>query len=222
MSEVFVNYRTGDADEAAVVLERALSERFGSGAVFRAAKDIRPGQTFDKELLRGVRCCKVLLAVIGPQWARHSRLREEDDWVRREILTAHELDIPVIPILKGREAPRLKAADLPPELAWLADLQSLRLDMRDSITDLRRIGDELAVRIPALERADRQAPTPANTSGAARNIFNGNRGAVHTGTGDLNNNSNHFTGDGATYIQGTNQGGVNHTFGRPSSARDDR
>jgi hypothetical protein len=42
MHEVFINYRTGDSDEAATMIERTLSERFGTERIFRAAKSIAP------------------------------------------------------------------------------------------------------------------------------------------------------------------------------------
>ncbi|MFC4906914.1 toll/interleukin-1 receptor domain-containing protein [Actinomadura gamaensis] len=156
MNEVFINYRTGDGDEAAAFLENALSHRFGSEAIFRAAKSIPPGKAFDTELLTAVRAASVLLAIIGPGWATDERLRDPGDWVRREILEARAARIPVIPVLKGRTSGRLRADDLPAELAYLAGIQSLRLDMRDNGADVQRIGDVLATLVPRLRTGNRQ------------------------------------------------------------------
>ncbi|MEU9870128.1 toll/interleukin-1 receptor domain-containing protein [Actinomadura sp. NPDC048021] len=234
MHIVFVNYRTGDGDEAAALLERGLSDRFGREKIFRATTSISPGRSYPEELLNAVRHCTVLLAVIGPGWARDPRLRLEDDWVRREILEARASGATVIPVLKGRTTERLKTTDLPTELEHLAEIQSLRLDPRDCEGELRHIGDYLAKLVPELGQAEQEAAGRSgiaevrNTVSAPRGTVNqgrdirgdvgtvvkGNHGPVHAGKGDINQNSPQFSGDGATYIQGDNHGGVNHRFGR--------
>jgi hypothetical protein len=241
MCEVFINYRTGDGDEAAALLERALSDRFGQHKVFRAAKSIAPGDPYAEKLLSAARSCKVLLAVIGPAWADHPQLRDENDWVRREILTAIEHATRVIPVLKGRTAERLSAAGLPPELGSLADVQSLRLDTRDNGVDLRRIGDELAHLVPTLRAADRAASTPSPESvhnsasdthgtaiqarditGDVGTVIKGGHGPFHTGKGDINYGTKHFSGDGATYIEGDNRRDIEHRFGSEHKDEDER
>ncbi|RFS87372.1 toll/interleukin-1 receptor domain-containing protein [Actinomadura spongiicola] len=234
MQVVFINYRTGDGDEAAAMLERGLSDRFGGERVFRATTSIRPGQSYPERLLNAVRNSAVLLAVMGPGWAQDVRLREDGDWVRREILEAYASKVTVIPVLKGRKTERLKAADLPIELARLADVQSLRLEPRDGEDDIRRIGDFLSELVPELRRADSQAsPAPENVNvnntasdihgtavqgrdigGDVGTVIKGNAGSVHAGKGDINQNTQHFSGDGATYVQGDNHGGVGHRFSR--------
>lgn len=168
MPDVFVNYRTGDGDEAANILEGYLTDRFGEGRIFRAVRSIQPGKPYDKSLLAGVWGCSVLLAIIGPTWTDHPGLKADDDWVRREILEARAANVPVIPVLKGRKAARVRAADLPPELEWLAMVQSMLLDTRDSDADLRRIGDRLAEVVPSLREAD-HANRRAPETGPARN-----------------------------------------------------
>jgi hypothetical protein len=242
MQHVFINYRTGDGEEAAAILERGLSDRFGKEQIFRATTSIRPGDPYAEHLLDAVRNSAVLLAVMGPDWAHHPRLRDADDWVRREILEAYASRVRVIPMLKGRKTERLKARDLPAELARLADVQSLRLDTRDDEADTRRIGDTLADLVPALKRLDR-LPSHSSGPGTVRNttsdvhgtavqsrditgdvgtVIKGNHGPIHTGKGDINQNSPHFSGDGATYVHGDNHGGIGHRFGRPRGVEDER
>jgi hypothetical protein len=136
---------------------------------------------------------------MGADWSRHPRLRNEDDWVRREILEAYAHGIRVIPILKGRKTERLNAVNLPAELARLAEVQYLRLDTRDNEADLRHIGDELADLVPSLKEADR-AEQPAAPDGV-RNSANDIRGTVAQG---------HTVGDVGTIIKG-NSGGTFHT-----------
>lgn len=232
MPIVFINYRTGDGEEAAALLEKGLSDRFGRERIFRATTSIRPGQVYPKELLNAVSSASVLLAIMGPDWAQDPRLRENGDWVRREILEAYDARVTVIPILKGRKTERLKATDLPVDLARLADLQSLRLDPRDSESDITKIGNFLSELVPELRKADMRNSESAETaqetatdidrttisgrdfSGDFGTVVKGNHGMIHTGMGDIKQNTQNFSGDGATYIQGDNQGGVSHTFGR--------
>ncbi|GGL20529.1 hypothetical protein Sme01_55380 [Sphaerisporangium melleum] len=249
MHEVFINYRTGDGDEAANLIDKVLSDRFGDDNVFLAAKSMTPGQPFPRELLRAVRCSSVLLAVIGPNWSLDPRLHGEKDWVRREILEAYELGIHVIPILKGRTTERLKAADLPPELEFLTEAHYLRLDTRDNRADLARIGDELARLVPALKEADMQAAKendrpaePGTTTNTARDVYGPSvqAGEVAGDAGNIVKNIHHsdirdvygsvntgkgeshnFFGDGATYFKGDNYGGNNHRFRSPQQDEDD-
>ena len=168
MAEVFINYRTGDGDEAAEFLASRLSDRFGKEHVFKASRSIQPGESFPKALIHAAQKSNVLLAVMGPDWGTAPQLREEADWVRTEILAAQTCGTRVIPVIKGRKTDRLARASLPPELMWLADVHSLRLDMHESTDDLARIGDLLADLVPTLKAADRTANEPA-ASGATDN-----------------------------------------------------
>ena len=136
MAEVFINYRTGDGDEAAGLIEQDLAQRFGKEHIFKASRDIRPGEAYPQALLTAVRHSWVLLAIMGPDWPAAPQLRDADDWVRREILEAYASGGHVIPVLKGRKTDRLHPAVLPPDMAWLAEVQSLRLDTHDSQADL--------------------------------------------------------------------------------------
>ncbi|MBO2457269.1 toll/interleukin-1 receptor domain-containing protein [Actinomadura violacea] len=237
MHEVFINYRTGDGDEAAFAIERELSRRFGDNAVFRASKSIPPGGNFPEELLRAVQNCSVLLAVIGPDWHTDPRLGDDRDWVRREILEAYAGATMVIPVLKGRTTERLRADLLPPELRRLADAQSLRLDVRDGESGLARIAEVVANAVPALREAATSGSTGNDTvrntssdvsgtvvqardvSGAVGNsgpVIRDVHGPVHAGSGDMNNYSHTFSGDGATYVQGDHHGDISHRFGGKS------
>ena len=153
MAEVFINYRTGDGDDAAALLELYLAQRFGKEHVFKASQSIPPGQAYPPALLKAVRRSLVLLAIMGPDWSRAPRLRDEDDWVRKEILEARKCGVTVVPVLKGRKTDRLDAADLPPELTFLADVQSLRLDTK-SQADLDSIANEVGNLVPSLKAID--------------------------------------------------------------------
>ncbi|MGW7521267.1 toll/interleukin-1 receptor domain-containing protein [Streptomyces sp. NPDC054796] len=244
MPEVFINYRTGDGEKTAALIERELSHRFGEELIFRASKSIRPGQDYRKALAENVRRCSALLAVIGPAWLDapdkgnpgNKALDSEDDWVRKEILEAFTCGLPVIPVLDGRSTERLNPRGLPPELARLANCQSLRLDTQQAETDLARIGDELALLIPRLAEAELSRGAPAaepgdthNTMGDVRGtgvqtrdvhgdiggtVIRNPSGPVHAGTGgQYTDGAQHFSGNRTQHFHGdgtTNVEGDNH------------
>jgi hypothetical protein len=190
VAEVFINYRTGDGDEAAELVTSSLSDRFGEEHVFKASHSLQPGELFPQRLIEAARRSEVLLAVMGPEWPLASQLLDEDDWVRKEILAALSTGASVVPVLKGRNTDRLVRADLPPELRWLADVHSLRLDMHDSPADLSRIGDFLADLVPTLKATDRSvrdATAEGSTINSANNIEGGNVVQGRDFTGDMRN-----------------------------------
>ncbi|AUG75521.1 hypothetical protein CFP65_0559 [Kitasatospora sp. MMS16-BH015] len=207
MPDIFVNYRTGDGDTAATLIERELSGRFGSERVFRASKSIRIGRAFPQELITAVRRSSALLAVIGPTWAdaRTSEgrraLDDPEDWTRREILEARDTNALVIPILLGHT--RLDRRLLPTELGWLADCQYRRFDNRDAESTLRRIGDDLAESIPQLAAAEREIAAssrpeaqPDSSPGGIRiqHHYHDQHGGVGIVGGDLGTFINHASG----------------------------
>lgn len=161
---VFINYRS-DAAAWAVMLDEALTNRFGTERIFRASRSIRASEDFIERILASVRSCSVLLAVIGPTWLtaeKNGRRRIDDtgDWVRREITEALNAGVPIIPILTDDAAP-LAAADLPADIAALGRAQYIRLHHRNITYDLQRIVDELTRLVPDLRAAPAAAPTDA-------------------------------------------------------------
>jgi hypothetical protein len=155
MPAVFINYRTGDEDAGAALIERELSRPFGSAEVFRASKSIRPGDDFEREILMAVRRSHVLLAVIGHRWLTASdgnggrALDRESDWIRREISEAFAHHVRVIPVLVG-DIRRLDAAALPAVLQPLAKCQYVRLNYRSVDTDIGVLVTTLARLVPSL------------------------------------------------------------------------
>ncbi|GAA1906859.1 hypothetical protein GCM10009716_15930 [Streptomyces sodiiphilus] len=248
MNEVFINYRTGDGEKTAALIDQELSRRFGPNRIFRASKSITPGEAYPDALLAALRRSSLLLTVIGPNWTKfQTRLHEPEDWVRREIKEAFACELPVVPILDGRKTDRLSKADLPPELARLADLQSIPFDTHDTETGIRRIGDLVAELIPGISDLDRvnetlpASDTVANSIGAVSGtavqsrdftgdvggiVVKGSHGPVHTGNGHIYQNSRHVSGDrhisgnGMTYFEGDNHGTIQHRFGGPERGED--
>ncbi|MFE7110387.1 toll/interleukin-1 receptor domain-containing protein [Streptomyces sp. NPDC057575] len=249
MTDVFINYRTGDGEKTATLIDQELSRRFGSDRIFRASKSITPGQVYPDQLLTRLRRSVVLLAVIGPDWTNfQARLRDPEDWVRKEITEAFACELPVVPVLDGRKTNRLSKRDLPDELARLAEIQSVPFSTHDAETGLKRLGDVVADMVPGLRGLDRDAtssPAPDSVSNSIGDVsgtavqsrdftgdvggtvVKGSIGPVHAGQGDIYQNSRHesggrhFSGNGMTYFEGNHHGDIRHRFGEPDGHEDD-
>src|SRR6266542_2312513 len=148
---IFVSYRRHESSHLAGRLYDRLADRFGEGQVFIDVDTIEPGVDFAEEISRAVATCKVLLAVIGPNWLTEAdergrrRLDDPDDIVRLEIEAALARDVRVIPILvEGAVMPGRQ--DLPESLAGLARRnalfirhESFRYDAGRLVTTIERV-----------------------------------------------------------------------------------
>lgn len=157
MHKIFVNFRSGDQDLAAPLIEGWLSEQFGDDVVFYSSKSIPAGADFPAELLSHASQCEVLLALIGPQWLTLASedgtplLSRQDDWVRKEIATALAANRTVVPVLIAG-APRLAEGTLPDDIAALERLESVRLRRADMTADLVHLKQELRKLLPGLRQ----------------------------------------------------------------------
>ncbi|WAL68159.1 toll/interleukin-1 receptor domain-containing protein [Amycolatopsis cynarae] len=233
MPEIFVNYRTGDGEQAAALLERELSRRFGTNSVFRDSKSIRPGDDYRIALNTASAGARVLLVIIGEKWLDaldrkgNRALDNEEDWTRREIVNALDHGVRVIPILCDKAQPLTPAA-LPAELSRLADHQFLRFSTRNTEADLNTIAAALADLVPGLvdSTAEKAAPEPGS-------VYNSNTGTVHGGlvqardihggsVGGIVINNGYtgpqyagpvFQGPVTGYVGGDNSGGIHQNIG---------
>ncbi|MFE7854055.1 toll/interleukin-1 receptor domain-containing protein [Streptomyces sp. NPDC057403] len=250
MPDVFINYRTGDGNDIAALIDNELANRFGKDRAFRASRSIPPGSTYPEALLASVRRSALVLAVIGADWLNfQSRLGDPEDWVRKEIVEAFDCGVPVVPVLAGRGTERLRKERLPQELARLADLQSVRLDTQNAEADLKRLGDLVAEMVPELydlEHAEASTPDPGSVSNSVgtvsgtavqsrdftgdvgNTVIKGSTGPVHAGQGNIYQNSRHVSGDrhysgnGMTNIEGDQHGGIQHRFGDSDQPEDNQ
>jgi TIR domain len=103
---VFVNYRTGDEEASATLIERALSRQFGSKEIFRVSKAIQPGGGFEREIITAVRRSRALLAVIGPRW-----LTAQDGNGGRALDRRADMDFRLLATTLARLVPGLKGRD---------------------------------------------------------------------------------------------------------------
>jgi hypothetical protein len=123
-ARIFVSYRRSDSADIAGRIYDRLIGKFGKNPVFKDVDSIPLGLDFKEYLDKKVGECDVLLAIIGDRWldandpSGKKRLEDPTDFVRIEIESALERDIPVIPLLvRGAEMPREEV--LPPSLRKL-------------------------------------------------------------------------------------------------------
>jgi hypothetical protein len=125
MPKIFISYRREDSPDATGRIHDHLVQTFPKGDVFIDVDSITLGVDFRKRLGDAVGRCDVALVVIGPKWLAAAdeqgrrRLDSEEDFVRIEVESALERNIPVVPVLvSGARMP--KAAELPPSIKELA------------------------------------------------------------------------------------------------------
>ena len=109
-----------------------LRDRFPDVRVFIDLDSIEAGVDFAEVIRQAVDSCRVLVVLIGRQWATlvddkgRRRLDDPDDYVRFEIRMALERNIRVIPVLVDGAKP-LRHQQLPFELEQLARLNAFEL-----------------------------------------------------------------------------------------------
>jgi len=130
MIRVFISYRRDDSRSTAEKIYKRLTINLGQNYLFLDQYAIPLGSDFREVLTDALYRCDMLVAVIGPQWiniadqAGERRLEDESDWVRCEIETALQRDIPIIPILIN-QARMPRVDELPEGLTPLASRNAL-------------------------------------------------------------------------------------------------
>jgi TIR domain len=118
---IFISYRRSDSADITGRIYDRLVDEYGRVSIFKDVDSIPLGTDFKEYLDRTVSECNFLLAIIGDHWLDASndvgkrRLDDPQDFVRVEIESALEKDIPVIPLLvRGARMP--EAENLPASL----------------------------------------------------------------------------------------------------------
>jgi predicted ATPase len=161
--QIFISYRRDDTQHAAGRLASALSTEFGAESVFLDVRSIQPGSRFAQDIDRAGATADVLIALIGERWLSSSdasgnrRLDDPSDFVRREIATALEQDLQVVPTLVDGAA--MPSPDqLPAEIRELAMRNAFELSHSRWDSDVARLVEAL----DTSHRADRPSlPVPA-------------------------------------------------------------
>jgi len=122
--QIFVSYRREDSPDVCGRIYDRLIRQFGKQAIFKDVDSIPFGVDFRTYLDEMVSRCDVLLAVIGDRWLEakgaggKSRLSDPTDYVRIEIESALQRNIPVVPLL-------VRGAKMPDEAVLPDSIKSL-------------------------------------------------------------------------------------------------
>lgn len=140
---VFISYRRGDdSDALAGWLRDSLSNSLGPSNVFMDQTSLSPGSDFPKVISQAITGCDFLIALIASDWigpsAGNSRITDPKDWVRREVETALDSGIRVIPVLLGR-AKMPPMQDLPPTMRRIGEKNALTLTATTFGDDVRKL-----------------------------------------------------------------------------------
>ncbi len=165
MPDIFISYRHGTTDSwAAVSVASLIEEHFP--VFFDANRDsLDLGDVFPAAIDEALQECRVLFAIIGPDWRSEEslrRLRRENDWVRRELRTAlGRQNVRVVPLVI-EPATLPDAAALPEDVAPILARQArslsparIEIDCGDLV---RRLHHWLAGRSASAD-FERQVPT---------------------------------------------------------------
>ncbi len=150
---IFISYRRADSRHVAGRLVDNLQAQFGKDRIFLDVDGIPPGRDFVEVLTERVEACSVMLVMIGSDWidiaddAGNRRLENPNDFVRIEIRTALERNIPVIPILID-DAKMPPPEKLPEDLAALSRRQSLDIEHHSFARDAKHIAEVLEEFVP--------------------------------------------------------------------------
>lgn len=128
---IFVSYRRSDSKDAAGRLVDRLMATPGIDQVFYDVQSIVAGEIFADRIIDAIEHSDVVIVIIGEQWlgpngVNNRRLENEDDFVRREILSALESQKRVIPLLIN-DASMPKRDSLPEPLTPICSLNAPRL-----------------------------------------------------------------------------------------------
>ncbi|QNA75412.1 toll/interleukin-1 receptor domain-containing protein [Streptomyces sp. So13.3] len=184
MAGVFINYRTGNGDKEATLVDEALRREFGDEMVFRDHRAIGRGADYRVELLQNLERCSVLLVLMGSDWltqadsSGHRRIDDPADWVRMEIASMLAWRRKVIPLLLN-DAPLPEPRELPYEIAELPNRQAMYLRTKHADQDLPLILDEVRKEVPGRRRHDGEGRTSGGTT-----LKNPKRNAIALGSGD--------------------------------------
>lgn len=99
---IFVSYRRQDSAHVAGRIVDRIAAHLVDRDVFLDVKSVGAGMDFVEAVTKAVVASDVVLAVIGKKWAGgpgEGRLRDAEDSIRLELVTALKNDVPIMPVL---------------------------------------------------------------------------------------------------------------------------
>ena len=153
MAKIFISYRRTDSAAYAGRLFDRLRSRYGDAEVFMDLEGIEPGAEFGKVVTDMAGAARVLIALIGRDWATltnaggRRRLDDPEDLVVREIEAGLNANARVIPVLAGRATMPAKH-ELPARIAALADRNAIELTDQRFHADMDRLIEVIDRAVP--------------------------------------------------------------------------
>ncbi len=141
--KVFISYRRSDTQDFTGRLADKLRAARGVAQVFLDVEEIDAGEDFVHRIHKSITDSEVCLIVIGPRWADEAgaaRLKDENDFVRLEVIECLKSGHRIVPVLANDAA--MPAPDaLPPDLADLTRLNAVSVRHGDFERDTDHLVD---------------------------------------------------------------------------------
>ena len=153
--KIFISYRRADSKYVVDRIRDRLIDAYDEDAIFRDLESIPLGQNFSDVLKEATTTCKVMLVVIGPQWASitdeqgNKRLFEPNDYTRLEVEAGlANQKILVIPVLvMGARMPSVD--EIPKSLVDLRLRNAINIRNDPDFTpDMQRLIDGINEQFP--------------------------------------------------------------------------
>ena len=174
MPKIVISYRREDTAGITGRIHDRLRDHYGREAVFRDIDAIPLGIDFRKHLEQVLKDADAMVCVIGENWlgkpsrgvnrggarraAPSSRISDPADYVRLEVESALQKDIPVVPVLIDN-TPMPKSADLPESMHGLMFRQALTVSqLQDFDVHTKRLIDGLDRTLATSSRIQERAP----------------------------------------------------------------
>jgi hypothetical protein len=144
MSGIAISYRRDDTEGSAGRLFDRLVARYGEDFIFVDLSSIEPAADWLRAIDETISSSNIVIALIGPRYSSitdnlgRRRLDDERDYVRREIRTAIEHGVRLLPVLV-QGANMVANESLPSEIRALSDVQPAHLDSRYYDQDISRL-----------------------------------------------------------------------------------
>jgi uncharacterized protein len=144
MSGIAISYRRDDTEGSAGRLFDRLVARYGEDFIFVDLSSIEPAADWLRTIDETISSSSIVIALIGPRYLSitdnlgRRRLDDERDYVRREIRTAIEHSVRLLPVLV-QGANMVASESLPSEIRALSDIQPAHLDSRYYDQDISRL-----------------------------------------------------------------------------------
>jgi tetratricopeptide (TPR) repeat protein len=170
---IFISYRRTETVGHARAFHLYLCQHFTSEAIYFDLQSIESGDKFPERLSKAVAKCRVLLALIGPDWLEVSnkagvrRLDDPNDFVRQEISQALSLGKKVIPVLFG-DTPPPSEEDLPGPLKRLAE-RNVHI-MRGNVNEYKSQLAQLVRLVAKVPGVPKPLPDPSSGERYYRNL----------------------------------------------------